>query len=68
MFLHALQLLTRVASGLAGVMFLYMALFVYTDEAGKLQNWLVDLWVRVTARHEAYLGRGASERVCRYRR
>jgi hypothetical protein len=52
--------LPRIISGLAGFSFLYMALFMYEDQAGRIQNRLVDLWVRVSAGHERFLGKKAA--------
>jgi hypothetical protein len=57
---HVLYLSARSISALIGLTFLYMALFMYKDEGGELQNRLVNLWVRVNERHEAFLGRQAA--------
>jgi uncharacterized membrane protein (Fun14 family) len=56
---YALQHLPRVVSALIGLTFLYMALFMYHDEAGILQNRSVNLWVRVNEKHEAFLSKQA---------
>jgi hypothetical protein len=49
---HAASYLIRGASVLAGSMFLYMAMFMYQDEAGELHNRLVNLWVRANVRQQ----------------
>jgi hypothetical protein len=56
---HIWPYLPRAISAIVGFSFLYMALFMYQDQAGKIQNRLVNLWVRVSAKHEAFLGRQA---------
>lgn len=37
----------KVAGGIIGVLLLYMSLFMYEDEEGKIQNRLEDAWLRV---------------------
>jgi hypothetical protein len=54
---HALPNVPRIISAIIGFSFLYMALFMYQDQAGRIQNRLVNLWVRVNARHEEFLSK-----------
>jgi hypothetical protein len=37
----------RIAAFLIGVVFLYIAVFFTKNDDGRVQNWLVELWVRV---------------------
>jgi hypothetical protein len=50
--LKTMSLFMRAISAIIGLIFSYMALFMYHDRRGKLQNRLVDLWAETTARQE----------------
>jgi hypothetical protein len=47
----------RVVCGVLGFLFLYMSSFIYENKLGELQNRLVEIWVRINAQHETFLGR-----------
>ena len=48
--LHLLHISIRVLAGLAGVLFIYAAIFLYEDEQGKLQNRLEQWWIEISDR------------------
>jgi hypothetical protein len=48
--------LFRIPALSIGVLFLYLALLLYPDERGKIQNRLIDLWIMFSHRGEASLG------------
>jgi hypothetical protein len=58
--MHALHLLARIISGILGLLFGYMGLFMFRDERGELQNRLADFWVRVNTEYEGRMNREAS--------
>jgi hypothetical protein len=55
--MHLLHLLVRVICGVFGAGFGYMALFMYRDTQGRVQNRLVDFWVRANTTYEEKLSR-----------
>ena len=57
--IHWLHLLLRVLAGLAGVLFVYAAVFLYEDEQGKLQNRLEQWWIEINEREKTATSRYA---------
>jgi hypothetical protein len=47
----------RIAAGVAGVLLLYAALFLYENEQGEIQNKLEEWWVRLVDRQSGALSR-----------
>ncbi|MGA2814634.1 MAG: hypothetical protein ABSG16_24855 [Candidatus Acidiferrum sp.] len=56
---HAVPYLPRIISPIIGFSFLYMTFFMYQGQVGKIQNRLVDLWVRAGSTHETFLSNQA---------
>jgi hypothetical protein len=49
------MLILRTVSVIAALVFFYMALFMYKDEADRWQNRLVDLWVEIGSGRQGFL-------------
>jgi hypothetical protein len=50
-------LILKILSGILGFLLLYVAVFYYEDEDGKLQSGLETLWLRMSDLQESMLGR-----------
>src|SRR6516225_435142 len=45
--MYSIHTVLRILTGLAGLTFVYAAIFLYEDEQGKLQNRLEHWWIEV---------------------
>jgi hypothetical protein len=57
--IHLVDVVVRVLAGIAGVLFVYAAVFLYEDEQGKLQNRLEQWWIEISDREKTATSRYA---------
>jgi hypothetical protein len=57
---HALHVALRLLAGMAGLIAVYAALFLYEDEQGKIRNKLEEWWIRFDDEERAALSRHAA--------
>ncbi len=57
--IHWVHILLRILSGLAGLLAIYAAAFLYEDEQGKLQNRLEQWWIAISDKQKTAASRYA---------
>jgi hypothetical protein len=57
--IHLVHVFVRVLAGIAGMLFVYAAVFLYEDEQGKLQNRLEQWWIEISDREKTATSRYA---------
>lgn len=54
-----MQTVLKILSGSVGLLFLYIAVFLYEDEEGAVQNWLEEWWIRLMDKQTSMLSKQA---------